>query len=131
MIFLSLIANLWAADIDYVNIQKGEEAPISGKLLSEEALAKIIAQHESELKELQVKNQYELTKQSDELSLKYDLYEMRCEENIIMYKQMIDIRDTEIKKQSRKDWIQRWAFFGGYVLGAAMTIGIVHSVNQI
>ena len=47
-----------------------------------------------------------------------------------MYQQMILLRDEEIAIQARKDWIQRLAFFGGFALGTATTVGIVYSVNQ-
>ena len=47
-----------------------------------------------------------------------------------MHKQMIELRDEELKIQARKDWIQRLAFFGGFALGTATTIGITYSVNQ-
>ena len=74
--------------------------------------------------------EFELQKVSDGLTLKYDLYEARCEANIEMYQQMILLRDEEIAIKARKDWIQRLAFFGGFALGTATTVGIVYSVNQ-
>ena len=129
MLIFSLITQLWAANIDYTSIEKGEEAPFSGKLMSNSALAQIIEVHESEILKLDLEREYELQKQADSFQLKYDLYETRCEANIDMYKEMIAIRDEEINAQARKDWIQRLAFFGGFVLGTATTVGVVYSVN--
>ena len=130
MFLLIFISTLWAADIDHANVGKGEPAPFTGKLLTYDALAQIIATHESELLKADLDKEYELQKLSDNLNLKYDLYESRCEDDSVMYKQMIELRDEELKMQSRKDWIQRLAFFGGFALGTATTIGITYSVNQ-
>ena len=60
----------------------------------------------------------------------YKLYESRCENEKLMYQEMIKIRDNELKKDRMKDVIQRTAFFGGFALGAATSVGIVYSLNQ-
>jgi len=130
MFLLALIGTIWAADIDYANVDKGDQAPFTGKLLTHDALAQIISTHEKELLQADLDKEFELQRKSDELSLKYDLYYTKCEANTTMYKQMIELRDEEIKIQARKDWIQRLAFFGGFALGTATTIGITYSVNQ-
>jgi len=130
MFLLAFIGILWAADVDYVNVSEGDPAPFSGKLLTHAAMAKIIATHEKEMLQADLDREFELEKKTDELNLKYDLYEARCEANTEMHKQMIELRDEEIKIQARKDWIQRLAFFGGFALGTATTIGITYSVNQ-
>jgi len=130
MFLLAFISTLWAADIDYANVDKGERAPFTGKLLTHDALAQIIATQEKELLQSDLDKEYELQRLSDQLNLKYDLYSTKCEANTEMYQQMIKLRDEEIKIQARKDWIQRLAFFGGFALGTATTIGITYSVNQ-
>lgn len=130
MFLYILMSTLMAAEIDYTNISKGDPAPFSGKLLTHDALSEIIATHENELLRADLDKEYELQKLSDNLNLKYDIYEAKCEANTEMYKGMIEIRDDELKAQARKDWIQRLAFFGGFALGTATTIGITYSVNQ-
>jgi len=130
MFLLALISTLWAADIDYVNLDKGDPAPFTGKLLTHDALSQIIATHEKELLQTDLDKEFELQKRTDELNLKYDLYYARCEADKELYTQMLALRDEEIKIQARKDWIQRLAFFGGFALGTATTIGITYSVNQ-
>ena len=130
MFLLAFVSTLWAADIDYANVDKGDPAPFTGKLLTHDALAQIIATHEKELLQSDLDKEFELQKIADELTLKYDLYYTKCEANEAMYTQMIELRDEEIKKQARRDWVQRLAFFGGFALGTATTIGITYSVNQ-
>ena len=130
MFLLAFISNLWAADIDFANVDKGDPAPFTGKLLTHDALAQIIATHEKEILHADLDKEFELQKISDSLTLKYDLYEAKCDANEVMYAEMIKLRDEEIKKQAKRDWIQRLAFFGGFALGTATTIGITYSVNQ-
>jgi len=130
MFLYALIASLWASDIDYITIEKGEAAPFSGKLMSTSALVQIVETHESEILRLDLEKEYELQKQADEFQLKYELYETRCTANTEMYQQMIDVRDKELSIQSKKDWIQQLAFFGGFVLGTTVAVGITYSVNQ-
>tara|TARA_B100001093_G_scaffold517609_1_gene599703 strand:+ start:13500 stop:13895 length:396 start_codon:yes stop_codon:yes gene_type:complete len=130
MFLLAFISTLWAADVDYANVDKGDVAPFTGKLLTHDALSQIITTHEKELLQADLDKEFELQKVTDTLNLKYDLYYARAEADKAMYQQMIELRDEEIKIQSRKDWIQRLAFFGGFALGTATTIGITYSVNQ-
>ena len=130
MFLYTLIMSLWAADLSYANVDKGEPAPFTGKLLTHDALAEIIATHENELLNADLEREYQVQKLADELNLKYDLYAITCQANEDMYKKMLDNRDEELKIQARKDWIQRAAFIGGFALGSAVTIGITYSVNQ-
>ena len=130
MFLFAFVSTLWAADLDYANVDKGDPAPFTGKVLTHDALAQIIATHEKEMLQADLDKEYELQKTTDRLNLKYDLYYARAEADKEMYQQMIELRDEEIKIQARKDWIQRLAFFGGFALGTATTIGITYSVNQ-
>ena len=130
MFLYAFIVSLWAADIDYANVDKGDPAPFTGKLLTHDALSQIIATHEKELLQADLDKEFELQRIADNLNLKYDLYYTRCEADKQMYLQMLEIRDEELKVQARKDWIQRAAFIGGFALGSAVTIGITYSVNQ-
>lgn len=130
MFLYTFIAALSAASVDFVNIEKGAPAPFSGKLMSHDALAGMIATHESEVQRLTAEKDYALQKQFEELTLKYELYDIKCRANEEMYVQMIEFRDEEITAQARKDWIQRLSFYGGFALGAATVVGITYSVNQ-
>ena len=130
MFLYAFLGMIWGADVDYANVDKGDPAPFTGKLLTHDALAQIIATHEKELLQADLDKEFELQKTADTLNLKYDLYSTRCEADKEMYVQMIEARDIELKAQARKDWIQKLAFFGGFALGTATTIGITYSVNQ-
>ena len=130
MFLYALMGTLWAASVDFITLEKGESAPFTGKLITHDALAGIIATHESELDILNTQKDYELQKQFDELTLKYDLYAIKCKANEEMYQKMIENRDKELDIQAKKDWVQRAAFIGGFAIGAIVTTGITYSVNQ-
>ena len=132
MINILMMINLSFADntqLIYSNINKGEIAPYNGILLTKESMAEIISNHESELKICSENLNYELEKQKNDFNLKYDLYSARCENEKLMYQEMVSIRDNELKKDRIKDVIQRTAFFGGFILGATSCIIIVNSLN--
>ena len=129
MFLLSLMSLSLASDPDFTNIEAGEVAPFSGKLLTNEALAEIISNHEASIMQCDLDSEFALQKQRDELDLRHNLHKVECEATIEMYQGMIDFRDQEIKKQIRRDWIQRAAFFGGFALGVGSTIAIVKAVE--
>jgi hypothetical protein len=119
-----------SADVDFTSVKKGETVPFSGKLLTEEAMAEIIATHEYEINQLKIDKELERKTLEASLNLKYDLYYSECELKKSTQREMITIRDEEIKRQQTKDIFQRASFTIGFILGAGGTILITHSVNQ-
>ena len=115
--------------VDYIEITEGTPAPFSGRLFTDEALAKMFALHQTEISELTVNHEYVLRKQELDLNLKYDLLNSKYNSEIVMYQRMIDIRDEQLKKSAKKDIWQKWATYGGFVLGAATSVAIFYSVN--
>ena len=73
MFLYALIGSLWAADLDYANVDKGDPAPFTGKLLTHDALAQIIATHEKDLFQADLDKEFLVKSTSDKLKLKYDL----------------------------------------------------------
>lgn len=129
-VFLLFINLTYAEDLSYSFVKVGEKVPFSGVIMTNEALAKMIATHESQIKTCELESETQLKLQKNDLDTTYKLYESRCENEKLMYQEMIEIRDNELKKDRMKDIIQRAAFFGGFALGAATSVGIVYSLNQ-
>ena len=129
-IFIFLISTALASEPDYVRVEQGSPAPISGILLTEEALAKIIAQNEREIEQCKIDAEYTFKEFEAEQNLKYDLLDVRYKSETLMYKDMISIRDAQIKKDKKKDVWQRWATYGAFMLGVGTTVGITYAVNQ-
>lgn len=129
-VFLLFINLSYAEDLSYSFIKAGEKATFNGVIMTNEALAKMIAAHESDVKMCELESETQLKLQKNDLDTTYKLYESRCENEKLMYQEMISVRDQELKKDRLKDVIQRTAFFGGFALGAATSVGIVYSLNQ-
>ena len=53
----------------------------------------------------------------------------RCKLENESNKELIAIRDKQIKKYIRKQKIQRFSFYGGIVLGVLSTVGVVKALN--
>lgn len=130
MFLIGMISVCLAADVDFVNIEEGKSAPFSGKLITDEALGKIIAQHESEMKEADLNLEYEVQKKANEMQLQYDILNIKYEAEKQMYEEMIAARDEQLKINSRQDFWRRFATYTGFFVGAGTTVGIVYSLNQ-
>ena len=130
MHLLFLLMSLPAlANPDFVNVAEGEPAPISGKILTNEALAEIISSNEREVEQCKIDADFNFKKFQSEQNLKYSLLETRTQAEINMYLTMIEARDAQIKKDKRKDVWQRWAVYGAFVLGVGSTVGITYAVS--
>ena len=118
------------AEPDFVTIEAGEVAPISGKILTSEALAEIITTNERDVEQCKIDAEFSLKKYKAEQDLKYNLLETRTQAEINMYQTMIQARDAQIKRDKKKDLLQKWAVYGAFVLGVGTTVGVTHAVNS-
>ena len=116
--------------VDYVDVVVGDTAPFSGKLFTIEAVATILANQEAELQAARITCEYDIGKQELDLTLKYDILSSRYNSEVLMYTIMIEARDEELKKAARKDLLQKWGVYGGFVLGAASSIAIFYFVQS-
>ena len=129
-IIIFLISAALASEPDYVRVVEGDAAPISGILLTEEALAEIIAQNEREVEQCKIDAEYTFEEYKAQQTLQYDLLDVRYRSEMQMYQDMIAIRDEQIKKDKKRDVWQRWSTYGAFVLGVGTTVGITYAVTQ-
>ena len=119
-----------ADDADYVDLKKGHRAPFTGKLFTNEAIAKILSNQKAAEEILKAEHEFELKKLELDLNLKYDILDMQSKSEIEMYQKMISARDDQIKSYAKRDAYQKWATYGGFILGVVTSIGIFHAVNN-
>jgi len=119
--------------LDYVTIAEGETAPFSGKLLTDDALAKIITQHELELDKLRISFEAKLEKKSLDAKLTYDMLDARFKLDTEMYTNMIDNRNLLLRdfQPEPPTWKKDFRFVGGFLAGAGVTIGIAYSLDKM
>jgi hypothetical protein len=128
MMMFQLPAN--AVDLDYRHITKGDVSPFSGVVMTNDALVQMIATHEAEVRICELDNDTQLKLNKNDSDKQYELLELKYNMDKELYEELISIRDNQIKKDKTKDVIQRVAFFGGFILGSATSVGIVYSLNQ-
>jgi hypothetical protein len=116
---------------DYVDLLEGQRAPYTGKLFTEDALIKIIVGHENEIEKLKIDYEFKIEKSAADFKLKHDLLDLRYKSETEMYKTMIQVRDDQLKKDSKKDVLQRWGIYGSFILGALTTVAVVHAVDHV
>ena len=132
LIFASSISFATAPEpIDYVDIVQGQKAPFTGKLLTEEALIKIIVSHDTEIKKLSADHEFKISKLTLDHQLKYDMLNLKYTSETERYKTMITARDEQLRRESRKDVLQRWGIYGSFILGALTTVGIAYAVDNV
>ena len=121
------------SDLDFVNIEQGDEAPFAGKLLTNEALAAILSRHQLEIDNLKIQHQAELERQSLDAALKYDVLDTRFKLDTELYTSMIDNRDMLLKDfdPNPRSSIGDWKFTGGFIAGAVVTVGIAYSLDKL
>ena len=131
MLLLSLLKPLQAEE-KYTELKQGEPAPYAGILLTKEAIAKIYADQEAEIAKLKIEHEYQLNTVKLSSNTKYDLLDKRYKLDIEMYQAMIANRDNAIKKLPAysEGYKADWSMIGGFVLGSAITVGIVYSLNN-
>lgn len=130
---LSLLSIVNADDsstVDYVDIKLGEIVPFDGKLFTNEAIAKILADHEADKEKVKIESNFILEKTKMDLNLKYDILESKRNSEIEMYKSMITVRDEELKKAAKKDILKTWGAYGSFILGSATAVGIFYSIHH-
>ena len=132
MLLISLLKPLQAEE-KYTELKQGEPAPYAGILLTKEAIAKIYADQEAEIAKLKSEHEYQVNNVKLSSNTKYDLLDMRYKLDIKMYQAMIENRDNTIKELPAytHSYKADWSMIGGFILGSAITVGIVYSVDKI
>ena len=132
MLLISLLKPLQAEE-KYTELKQGEPAPYAGILLTKEAIAKIYADHKSEIATLKTEHEYQINTLKLSEKSKYDLLDARYKLDIKMYQSMIENRDNAIKKLPvySQGFKADWSMIGGFVLGSVITVGIVYSIDKI
>ena len=130
MIFFYLLLGIANASPDFTHIKSGARAPFAGVLLTNESLAEIITQNEREIRQCKIDADFSFKEFEAKKNLEYQLLKIRYDADLKTHLQMISARDAQIEKDKKKDVIQRWGFYGSFVLGVGAAIGTTYLVNQ-
>lgn len=125
-----------ASDGQFTFLQESQCAPFSGTLFDPVATAKLIAQQKflKEEFDLQLAYQTSILQAEHVLELKQikislDIQEKKCNNVISIKDKEIAGLNKIIAKKPGKNAVM-WGVIGGFVAGAAATVGIVYAVNK-
>jgi len=115
----------------FTAIKKGEEAPFTGRLFNDEALAIIIVDKKFEGKECELRVSYEVDLMKAHEKYKYDILSATCEADDMRLTELINIREEENKllREQIKPNRSGWWLAGGFITGMATAIGIINLVK--
>ncbi len=115
----------------FTTLEKGEEAPFGGRLFNDEALAIIIVDKKFEDKECELRVSYEVNRMKAYEGYKYNILTATCEADDMRLNELINIRDDELEflRKQHKPSNSHWWLAGGFIAGAATSIGIMYAVK--
>ena len=116
-------------------ISHGQRAPYTGVLLNTIAAAKLLTNKDYSEKQWELKLEYELAKQSAELTLVIETQKASYQSLQEKHNVLMGLKNTEIERLSaiasnQVDYSHWWAT-GGVVVGILLTIGVVYAVNNV
>jgi hypothetical protein len=126
-----LLSALCFAEPQFVALNEGELAPFSGRLLNNEAIAKIAVEDTFKVEQCNFQINYELEKQKLELELKFEKEKIKLVTDKQILEEKVRLRDQTIAQMRdlRKPWPPVFYASGGFFVGAATTIAILYAVN--
>jgi len=116
---------------EFTSLEKGDEAPFTGRLFNDAAMAQLIVAKRFEGKECELRVEYEVDLTKAHEKYKYDILSAKCEADDMRLNELIDIREEENKflQNQMKPNRNSWWLAGGFITGVATAIGIMHVVK--
>ena len=127
-----LLSALCFAEPQFVTLETGDTAPFSGRLLNDEAIAKIGVEDSFKVEQCNLQINYELEKQKLELELKFEKEKIMLETDKQILEEKVILRDQTILelRDLRKPWPPVFYSSAGFFIGASTTIAILYAVNE-
>ncbi len=116
-------------------LKKQDKAPFTGFLINQTGMAKLLAETEFKLQQMELRHQFSLQSTEALWKLKYDNSQASLTSLQEKHDSLLTIKDNEIKRlsdialDSPNDY-SVWWFVGGVVLGVGLTIGVVYGVAE-
>lgn len=124
---LLLLSSMVSAEPLYTKVQAGECVLWNGTLLNDEAMNKLVIEHQTSKMECAVRIDFEINKVKIDEKYKYHLLSAQYKAETTKLNEILRIRDEQIKEMKPRDEILIIA--GGFIVGAATAIGIMYAVK--
>ena len=132
LVFLPGVALAQDGDFLITSVEKGEPAPFTGILLTQESLSKIEAENALNLKIC--KNDCKLRLDEQRLLLERDISLLQSEigglNSIMLVKNKRIDELEEIIEDSNNSWTVPIIAVASFVLGVSITVGVTYAVNK-
>jgi len=125
MIFL--LSFLFAEEPKYKEMKTGEVAPWDGRLLNEAAMRILVEDSATKDMVCEAKTAFELNKLKIEEKYRYDVLKVQTDAEIHKLNELIKLQSEHIKQLNPQNNI--WPAIGGFIGGAAISIGIMYAVK--
>ena len=116
-------------------LKEDQKAPFAGFLFDQSGIAKLLAETEFKLLELELKHDFELQKSEALWQLKLDNSAASLPALQDKHTTLLGIKDNEIKRLTeiaveQNDYSTLW-FVGGVILGIGLTVATVYGVVEV
>ena len=131
MILLLFVPAAYGEEPVFANVQEGDVVPFDGRLLNDAAIAKLIVDKQFEGKQCELRIGYEVGLMQTKEKYKHDITLAKTEAADMRLNDLISIRDEELKflRKQYEPSKNHWWLAGGFIAGAATSIGIMHAVK--
>ena len=131
MLLLLLSMAAFANEPKFVNIKKDEKAPFTGRLFNDAAVTKLIVDNRLKAQQCDIEIEYHKGRAKAEEKHNYDLLYARCEAADQRLTDLLEIKQDENDKLKKLIKPNRtgWWLAGGFMLGTATSITIMHVVK--
>jgi hypothetical protein len=115
----------------FAPVQEGDVVPFDGRLFNDAAVAKLIIDKQFEHKKCELRIDYEVGLMQTQEKYKYDILVAKSEADDMRLNDLINIRDEELTflRKQYEPSKSHWWLAGGFVVGAATSIGIMYAVK--
>ena len=130
-IILSPVAQAQGQE-EAVSIEKGDPAPFSGTLLTNEAAASLLAEIQICSERALIENNFELERQNATCDLEKSLLQIRIDSQKQMYENIINSQDQQLDytlKVRNPKLSRELAFVIGVASGMVITTASVYAIN--
>ena len=129
LLLLSLMAS--AEEPKFVPIKKDEVAPFSGRLFNAAAVSKLIVENRLKAQQCQIEIDYFTGRAISQEQLKYDVLKAKYDSDKQRLTDLVALKQEENEKLHKyiKPNRNGWWLAGGFMIGTATSIAIMHAVK--
>ena len=129
LFLLSMAAS--AEEPKFVPLKEDEKAPFAGRLFNDAAVSKLIVDNRLKAQQCEIEIAYHSSRTKAEEKLKKDLLQPKYDADKQRFTDMLALRQEENEKLQKliKPNRNGWWLAGGFMLGTAASITIMHVVK--